>query len=187
MNKIIFIVIISSLLFFNNTNAEEKNNELDSLFTQLKTDDYIIALKIEKKIWKIWSTHPSNDRKGFRLTDMLAQGDLLITEKNFNKAIDIFSLIISIDSNWAEAWNKRATVLYLSGRYADSIKDIEKVLQLEPRHFGALSGFGLNQIKLKNYKSALQSYQEAQKIYPTMEAPKKMIPVLKELINGQKI
>ena len=187
MNKIIFIVIISSLLFFNNTNAEEKNNELDSLFTQLKTDDYIIALKIEKKIWKIWSTHPSNDRKGFRLTDMLAQGDLLITEKDFNKAIDIFSLIISIDSNWAEAWNKRATVLYLSGRYEDSIKDIEKVLQLEPRHFGALSGFSLNQIELKNYKAALKSYQEVQKIYPSMDTPKKMIPILKELISGQKI
>ena len=187
MNKIIFIVIISSLLFFNNTNAEEKNNELDSLFTQLKTDDYVIASKTEKKIWKIWSTHPSNDRKGFRLTDMLAQGDLLITKKDFNKAIDIFSLIISIDSNWAEAWNKRATVLYLSGRYEDSIKDIEKVLQLEPRHFGALSGFSLNQIELKNYKAALKSYQEVQKIYPTMKAPKKMIPMLKELISGQKI
>ena len=165
----------------------QKKNELDSLFTQLKTDDYIIALKTEKKIWKIWSTHPSNDRKGFRLTDMLAQGDLQITKKDFNKAIDIFSLIISIDSNWAEAWNKRATVLYLSGRYEDSIKDIEKVLQLEPRHFGALSGLGLNQIELKNYKAALKIYQEAQKIYPTMEASKKMIPMLKELISGQKI
>lgn len=186
MKKIIFIVIISSF-FFCNINAEEKNKKLNNLFTQLKTNDYIMALKTENKIWKIWSTHPSNDRKGIRLTEMLAQGDLLISKKEFNNAIDIFSLIISIDSNWAEAWNKRATVLYLSGRYADSIKDIEKVLQLEPRHFGALSGFGLNQIKLKNYKSALQSYQEAQKIYPTMEAPKKMIPVLKELINGQKI
>ena len=187
MNKIIFIVIISSLLFFNNTNAEEKNNELDSLFTQLKTDDYIIASKTEKKIWKIWSTHPSNDRKGFRLTDMLAQGDLLITKKDFNKAIDIFSLIISIDSNWAEAWNKRATVLYLSGRYEDSIKDIKKVLQIEPRHFGALSGFGLNQIEFKKYKAALKSYQELQNIYPTMKTAKKMILILKELISGQNI
>ncbi len=65
MNKIIFIVIINSL-FFCNINAEEKNKELDALFTQLKTNDHIIALKTEKKIWKIWSTHPSNDRKGFR-------------------------------------------------------------------------------------------------------------------------
>ena len=186
INKAILIVIISFSLF-NSINAKEKNKELDSLFNQLKTNDLVIALKTEKKIWKIWSTHPSNDRKGSRLTDMLAQGDLLITKKDFNKAIDIFSLIISIDSNWAEAWNKRATVLYLSGRYEDSIKDIKKVLQIEPRHFGALSGFGLNQIELKNYKAALKSYQEVQKIYPSMDAPKKMIPMLKELISGQKI
>ena len=184
--KVILVLIFSSLIF-NTIHAEERNKELDSLFDQLKTDDYTIALKTEKKIWKIWLTHPLNDRKGLRLTDMLAQGELLITKKDFNKAIDIFSLIISIDSNWAEAWNKRATVLYLSGRYEDSIKDIKKVLQLEPRHFGALSGFSLNQIELKNYKAALKSYQEVQKIYPTMDSPKKMVPVLKELINGEKI
>ena len=118
---------------------------------------------------------------------MLAQGDLLTREKNFSKAIDIFSLIISIDSNWAEAWNKRGTVLYLSGRYEDSVKDIEKALQLEPRHFGALSVFGLNQIEFKKYKAALKSYQELQKIYPTMKTAKKMILILKELISGQNI
>jgi tetratricopeptide (TPR) repeat protein len=185
--KTAILIVIINFFLFNNIYAEEKNIELDSLFNQLKTNDLIIALKTEKKIWKIWSTYSANDRKGHRLTDMLAQGDILIREKNFSKAIDIFSLIISIDSNWAEAWSKRATVLYLSGRYEDSIKDIEKVLQLEPRHFGALSVFGLNQVELKNYKAALRSYQEAQKIYPTMKVTKKMILMLKELIDGQKI
>ena len=118
---------------------------------------------------------------------MLTQGDLLIKQKDYEKAINIFSLIISIDSSWAEAWNKRATVLYLSGRYEDSIEDIKKTLQLEPRHFGALSGLGLNQIELKNYRAALKSYEEVQKIYPTMEVANEMIPMLKELIAGQKI
>ena len=186
MNKIIFVIIIN-FFFLNNIFAVEKNVELDSLFDQLKTNDHNSALYIEKKIWKIWSTHPSNDRKGFRLTDMLAQGELLIIKKDFIKAIEIFSLIISIDSSWAEAWNKRATAFYLSGKYEDSIRDLEKVLQLEPRHYGALSGFGLNQIELKNYKAALRSYQEAQKIYPTMKAAKKMIPIIKRLISDQKI
>ena len=94
--------------------------------------------------------------------------------------------MIDLDPNWAEACNKRATVFYLIGKYEDSIKDIEKVLRLEPRHFGALSGLGLNQLELKNYKIALKSYQEAQKIHPNMDAPKKMIPISMELIDGQK-
>ena len=186
INRATLIVIVSFSLF-NGINAEEKNKELDSLFNQLKTNDLVIALKTEKKIWKIWSIHSSIDRKGHRLTNLLAQGDHFARERNFSKAIDIFSLIISIDSNWAEAWNKRGKVLYLSGRYENSIKDIEKVLQLEPRHFGALSVLGLNQIELKKYKAALKSYQEAQKIYPTMKTAKKMIIILKELISGQKI
>ena len=63
INRAILIVIIS-FSFFNSINAEEKNKELDSLFNQLKTNDLVIALKTEKKIWKIWSTHSSIDRKG---------------------------------------------------------------------------------------------------------------------------
>ena len=185
MNKIVFIIVLN-LVIFNNIFAEERNLELNDLFTQLQTKNSSIALKIEKKIWKIWSTHPSNDRKGYRLTDILAQGDLMIVKKDLIGAIEIFSLIISIDPDWPEAWNKRATALYLSGRYSDSIKDIKEVLRLEARHFGAISGLALNQIELKKYEDALKSYQQAQKIYPEMEAAKKMIPKLKELIKGLK-
>ena len=184
MNKVFLILIFT--LIFNNTFAEERNLQLDKLFNQLQTNDHKSALKIEKKIWKIWSIHPAKDRKGYRLTDMLSQGELMIIKKDLNNAIQIFSLIISLDPSWAEAWNKRATALYLSGKYEDSINDIKKVLEIEPRHFGAISGLSLNQIELKNYEQALRSYKEALKIYPTMEVARKMIPLLKDLIKGQK-
>ena len=61
------------------------------------------------------------------------------------------------------------------------------MLKLEKRHFGALSGQGLVQTELKNYEKALNSYEEVQKIYPSMESPKIMIPHLKELIKNQSI
>ena len=73
------------------------------------------------------------------------------------------------------------------GKYQQSQKDIDVVLKLEKRHFGALSGQGLVQIELKNYKKAINSYKEVQKIYPSMQAPKVMIPHLKELIKSQSI
>tara|TARA_B100000927_G_scaffold274070_1_gene252993 strand:+ start:212 stop:772 length:561 start_codon:yes stop_codon:yes gene_type:complete len=185
MNKLILNIVIN-LIFLGNIYAAEKNLELDNLFNQLQTKDTEIALEVEKKIWSIWSVHPSDDRKGYRLTAMLEQGEKMIVKKDLNAALEIFSLIISIDANWAEAWNKRATALYLSGRNEESIADIKKVLQLEPRHFGAISGLGLNQIELKNFKEALKSFNEAKKIYPTIETSEKMIPLLKELIKGQK-
>jgi len=187
MKKILWILVLS-FFFFSNANAEERELELNKLFNQLKNNSNAsMAFEIEKKIWKIWSIHPSNDRQGYRLTELLAQGSFLMSEQELNRAYGIFSQIILVDPNWSEAWNKRATVLYMLGRYQESQEDIDEVLKLEKRHFGALSGQGLVQTELKNYERAINSYKEVQKIYPSMQAPKVMIPHLKELIKGQSI
>ena len=186
MKKLLGILVLG-LLFFSNANAEERENELNNLFKQLKNSGATKAIEIENQIWKIWSIHPSSDRRGYRLTELLAQGSFLMANKELNKAYEIFSQIILVDPNWSEAWNKRATVLYFLGRYQQSQKDIDEVLKLEKRHFGALSGQGLVQTELKNYEKAINSYKEVQKIYPSMQAPKVMIPRLKELIKDQSI
>ena len=62
----------------------------------------------------------------------------------------ILTNVINLDPKWAEPWNKRATVFYIIGEYKKSQNDINKVLELEKRHFGALAGQGLVNIKLKN-------------------------------------
>ena len=186
MKKLLGILALS-LLFFSNVNAEERESKLNNLFKQLKNSENTRAIEIENKIWKIWLTHPSDDRRGYRLTELLAQGSLLINQGKLSKAYGLFSQIILEDPKWAEAWNKRATVLYMMGSYEQSQSDINEVLKLEKRHFGALSGQGLVQTKLKNYKKAINSYKKIQRIYPSMQAPKVMIPRLKELIKGQSI
>ena len=186
MKKLITILVLG-LLFFSNVNAEERESELNNLFKQLKNSETTKAIEIENKIWKIWSIHPSNDRRGYRLTELLAQGSFLMTQKELRKAYGVFSQIILEDPNWSEAWNKRATVLYMLGRYEQSQIDIDEVLKLEKRHFGALSGQGLVQTELKNYEKAINSFKEVQKIYPSMQAPKVMIPRLKKLIKDQEI
>ena len=186
MKKIAKIVILSFLIF-NNVIAEERDNELNNLFKQLKNSENTKAIEIENKIWKIWITHPSEDRRGYRLTELLSQGSLLINQRKLNKAYILFSQIILEDPKWPEAWNKRATVLYMLGKFEESQNDIKKVLKLEKRHFGALSGQGLVQTKLKNYNKAIESYKEVLKIYPSMQAPKVMIPRLKKLIKEQTI
>ena len=187
MKKILRILILS-LFFFSNVNAEEKNNKLDKLFTELKnTKDLSSAQVIENEIWEIWSIHPSDDRRGFRLTELLIQGTRLMDMRELSKAYEIFTKVITVESDWAEAWNKRATVLYLMKQYESSLADIEITLVLEPRHFGALSGQALNYIELNLYEKAIESYKAAQKIYPLLDSAKKMIPELQELINDQSI
>ena len=95
----------------------------------------------------------------------------------------VFSKAINLDPLWAEAWNKRATVLFLSGEFERSQKDIDKVLELEKRHFGALAGQGLVNIQLKNYEKAIESYKKAKEIYPSMKSPDIMIKQINELIK----
>jgi len=182
MKRLLGIMFLG-LLFFNSVNAEERESELNNLFKQLKNSEATQAIEIENKIWKIWSIHPSNDRRGYRLTELLDQGSFLIDRRQLKKAYEIFTQIIAIDPNWSEAWNKRATTLYLMNKYESSLDDIKITLNLEPRHFGALSGQGLNYIELKQYEKAIESYKSAQKIYPVMDSAKKMILQLKELIN----
>jgi len=182
--KNLILILTLSFLFFNNLNAEDRKNELDELFFKLKnTNNQSSAQIIESKIQKIWSIHPSDDRRGFRLTELLNQGSLLINMGELNKAYDLFTKIIATEPDWSEAWNKRATVLYLMNRYQSSLDDIKITLVLEPRHFGALSGQALNYIELKKYEKAIESYKAAQKIYPLLDSAKEMIPELQELIN----
>ena len=182
MKKII-TSIFYFLLIINQSFADDRKDELNKLFRELKIKNSDKTFKIEKKIWKIWSTHPEKND----LTSLLAEGSNLVNQNKLYEAEAIFTKVIKLDPNWAEAWNKRATVLYLLGEFKKSQNDIDKVLKLEERHFGALAGQGLVNIQLKNYEKAIMSYEKAQKIYPTMKSPKIMIKEIKELIKQQSI
>ena len=186
MKKLVQFIILS-LLVFSNVGAEKKDNELNKLFKLLKNSKNTKAIEIENKIWKIWSTHPSEDRRGYRLTELLAQGSLLINQRKLNKAYWLFSQIILEDPKWAEAWNKRATVLYMMGNYEQSQNDINEVLKIEKRHFGALSGQGLVQTALNNYQKAIESYIEVHKVHPYMKSPLIMIEKLQLQIKKESI
>ena len=182
MKKFLFLFLFI-IITINSTMADERKNQLNKLFNDLKIGNNDLSFNIEQKIWNIWSTHPTNQK----LTKMLAKGSDLVNNKKFEDAIEIFSQVIKLDPSWAEAWNKRATALYLIGEFQKSQNDINKVLDLEKRHFGALSGQGLVNIELKNYEKAILSYQKAKEIYPTMKSPEIMIKQLKILIKKESI
>ena len=110
-----------------------------------------------------------------------------MSQNKLQTAYDTFTKTIELDPNWAEAWNKRATVLYLMGKFELSQADIDKVLELEKRHFGALSGQGLVQTALKNYQKAIDSYIEAHKVHPNMKSPLIMIEKLNQQIKKESI
>ena len=183
MKKISFIFlffIFSSSLFAD----DNHQREIDKLFIQLKSaNDFENSKKIEDKIWDLWITHPSKNS----LTKLLADGSSAMMDNKLDTAYNKFTEVIKLDPNWAEAWNKRATVLYQMGKNKLSQADIDKVLAIEERHFGALTGQGLVQTALKNYQKAIDSYIEAHKVHPFMKSPMIMIEKLQIELQKQSI
>jgi len=183
MRLLKYLLFLLILFSFNQLKAEDRKNQLNKLFNELKINNTDLVYGTEQKIWEIWSTHPTDQF----LTTRLAEGSKLVRNKQLVNAVDIFTEVIEKDPTWAEAWNKRATVLYMLGDYQRSQNDIDKVLKLEDRHFGALAGQGLVNIKLENYEKAIKSYEKAQEIYPAMKSPKIMIEQIEQLIKQQLI
>ena len=181
MKKLFFILFI--LFGSSNLSANDRNNQLDKLFLDLKKNDSSLSSKIEQQIWLLWSTHPTDES----LTSKLNEGAKLLQKRELFQSISIFTEVIKLDPSWAEAWNKRATAYYMIGEFQKSQMDIDEVLKLEKRHFGALAGQGLVNIQLKNYEKALNSYKLVEEIHPAMKSPKIMIKEIQEFIKNQSI
>ncbi len=111
---------------------------LDTLFAKLHDD---IAPDEAKKtadlIWLIWA-HNSSDDAVETLTE--ATKDMQFGE--YEMAEKLLGDLVKRHPDFAEGWNRRATLYYMEGRLDASLDDIAHVLDLEPRHFGALSGKG---------------------------------------------
>ncbi len=159
------------------------SSELDNLFIKLKqSDNAVLARNYESKIWKIWLNSGSSDASNNQMQiglKLMENGQLVHAQKVFEE--------ISIkDPNWAESYNKIATVKFLKGDYSGSKNDIQKTLKLEPRHFGAISGLVQINIILKNYEQALKNLEYVLKIHPNIGI-KKLRPYIKKLLKKSSI
>lgn len=162
--------------------ADQTDARLEPLFVELKTATSITdARYIEREIWQIWSTHGSDAEIDLRFQ----RGVLLMNAGRLEEAVRIFSTIIEIDPDFAEAWNKRATLLYFTGDFAGSVRDIERTLALEPRHFGALSGLGLIYQQIDSADGAIKAFAAALEINPHMPWIAERLDALEEEKAGE--
>ena len=133
IKKILIFIIIFLFSFSTNAASDKLNKLFDDLYDAKSLTQ---AEKIEDKIWKNWTKHPKSEY----LTSKLENGTYSMYHQQYRMALKLFTDVINEDPKWAEGWNKRATLLFIMGNYEKSLDDIERVLDLEPRHFGALSG-----------------------------------------------
>jgi len=140
------------------------------------------ARVLEGAIWKVWlrSGSPTIDLLMGQVTRSMARVDYTLSLK-------LLDYIVELAPGFPEGWNKRATVLYILGKYQASLDDIEHVLELEPRHFGALSGMGLVLQKLGDKKGALNAFRRALILHPFLPAAKQGVKILQQEVEGQGI
>jgi tetratricopeptide (TPR) repeat protein len=135
----------------------------DLLHGALRDESALVRSYAEQGLWLLWS------RSGDAAVDaLLARGIEEMQAGRHAEAIATFSGVISRRPDFAEGWNKRATVYYLAGDFRRSLADCDEVLRRNPRHFGALSGAGLVHLQLQEYERAHARFREALKVNPNM-------------------
>jgi tetratricopeptide (TPR) repeat protein len=182
------LAMLAGLLLAQPAAADQKDPRLDKLFQQLKTATSTEeSYPIEIQIWQIWTE--ANDTNIDALMDIgiASMNDPGQSAAEYKKALQAFDKVVSLAPGFAEGWNKRATLLYLLGRYEDSIKDIEKTLALEPRHFGALSGLGLCEAQLHREKEAFDAFEKALAINPNMPGVRLNAEEMKKALANKSI
>lgn len=156
--------------------ARQRAEDLDRLFGQLHREGAEArAATVEQKIWETWARHDS-----ITAEVLLSQASKAMAAQEFPVAEEILDRLLNLQSAYAEAWNRRATLDFLARRYEKSLADIDKVLELEPRHFGALSGRGLIYEAMEKPDEALAAYREALSINPFMFAVKEKVKMLEK-------
>ena len=164
MRVIFKILIISiSLLFASKIALADQNDpRLNNLFKKLnETENQDEIRDLISDIWNIW--YEVDDPK---VIEYFEKGIQAMNLRNYPLAIRFFNNLIEEDPNFAEGWNKRATVHFMMGNFDQSMQDIIKTLELEPRHFGALDGMGLIFIHQGQFQQALDVYDKMLEIFP---------------------
>ena len=151
------------------------------LHERLRDDSELVRGYAEQALWALWS------RSGEAAIDaLMARGVDEMQAGRHAQAIASFSEVIRKKPDFAEGWNKRATVYYLAGEYARSIADCGEVLKRNPRHFGALSGLGQIHFQLEQYEESLAWFRRALEVNPNMLGVEMNIQGLEALLKEKR-
>jgi tetratricopeptide (TPR) repeat protein len=181
--KVLYGIFVALFMIATPVSADQNDPALDELFERLlSTSDPTEGRLITREIWVRW--HEFDDTN---INILLRNGVALMTAGNFNSALALFNRIVRRAPDFAEGWNKRATVLYMLDRNDESLSDIRQTLELEPRHFGALSGLGLIYMDSGNYGAALIAFRSARDLNPHMPGVSENIERAESLLRSNTI
>ena len=161
--------------------ADQTDERLDLLFATLQKTQRPAEVRVaQDMIWAIW-TESDDDS----VQSLMSEGLAAMSENRLKVALGLFDRIVVQAPDFAEGWNKRATVHFLLGNLLQSITDVEKTLALEPRHFGALSGLGQIYLLLGDESGALNAFEQALAMHPHLGGARAAVDALLPKVRGR--
>ena len=149
--------------------------DIPRLARALRDPDPLVRRLAEHGMWQVWSRSGDSE-----IDQLFAMGVEEMNERRGEAAVATFTRIIERRPDFAEGWNKRATVYYLLGDYRKSLADCDEVMKRNPYHFGALSGYGMIYLKLGEPARALTYLERALAVNPNMGRVEEMVEELRD-------
>ena len=174
MKRLIILIILLS----NYAQADQKDERLIELFDKLfLSTNNMEASKLLFNIWDIWSMADNQETQ-----IIFDEANQFMDVGELDNAIELFTKVVKQSPEFAEGWNKRATVYFLKGELNKSISDIEKTLNLEPRHFGALDGLAEIYLMQDDLVGAAVIYRRILEIIPSSKKSQDRLKLINDLL-----
>ena len=151
------------------------------LVKALRHNDPDLRSNAEQALWSIWFR--SGDKS---VDDMLRKGAGYIKQEQYMEAIDLLTEITHIAPEFAEGYNQRAIAYFMLEEWEQSIDDCQKVVALNPVHFGAFAGMGQCYLRLDNLREALNAFQQALEIHPSLYGVAHTVLQIQEVLQAQR-
>lgn len=163
--------------------SKDRTERLARLFEILKsTEKPLLAQRAREEIERTWARSDSDT-----IDLLLGWANAAMEKQEFGKALDYLDNITRLKPDFVEGWNRRATVYFLQKNFSLSIADVERTLELEPRHFSALAGLGTMLRDLGHNEQALYAFKRALDINPSMTQIQDVIKELEKKVKGREI
>ena len=183
VKRLVLGLAAATLLTMAGALADQTDPSLDALFARLqRVDSEVEAQAIEQKIWSVWIKSPDPVLD----LEMIA-GILAFNQGRLKEALRIFDSITERAPTFAEGWNKRATVLFYMSDFDRSLADVARTIELEPRHFGALSGMGMIYMEIGDDEAAADALERALEVNPHIPGMRKQLDEIRTRIRGKAI
>ncbi len=181
--RTVYVAFLSVfLLLCDNYHPNAQTQKLDELFLELKDAENEQVAKTEDSIWNEWRKSGSDS-----VDYLLERGMVAMNAGQLNLAVRHFTAVIEQAPEFAEGYNMRATTYYLMQRFGLSVADIEQTLNLNPRHFGAMSGLGLIFEATNRPEEALVIYQKVLELHPQSAQAQAAAQRLEATLEGTKL